>query len=86
MTWQEIREQNHNSWVLVEALNAFTQGSKRVVDDLQFIDAFGDDWNSAWERYKQVHHADKWREYYVLHTVNEILDIGVIDEFGRVMR
>lgn len=86
MKWQEIRDRYHESWVLVEALNAFTQGNKRIIDDLRFIDSFGDDWNSAWARFKQVHHEDKCREYYVFHTDNQILDVGVIDEFRRVVR
>ena len=51
----------------------------------QVIADFGADWKPAWERYKALHHADPQREYYMLHTDREVLDIGVIDSFGRVV-
>lgn len=84
MTWDEIRQQYRHSWVIVEALNAHTQAGQRIVQNLRIIQAFGD-WFTAWEYYKQAHHADKNREYYVVHTDREILDIGVINTFGRII-
>lgn len=85
MNWQEIRHQYPRNWVVVEAINASTQGTKRIIDELSFVRAFGADWDAAWALYKQVHHADKNREYYVLHTDRQELDIGVIETFGRVL-
>jgi hypothetical protein len=49
------------------------------------IEAFADDWKPAWELYKKLHHEDKWRDYYFLHTDREQLNIGVMDEFFRVV-
>ncbi len=85
MNWQELREQYPHSWLVVEAIGAFTENSQRVIPELRLIAAFGSDWQAAWEQYKTVHHADKWREYYVLHTDRETLDIGVLDPFWRVV-
>jgi hypothetical protein len=84
MDWQQIREQHPNKWVVVEALNAFTRGAERVIDELVLVGVF-DHWKSAWQEYTALHHADKWREYYVLHTDRVELNIGVIDSFGRVV-
>jgi hypothetical protein len=83
MTWQELRIQYPQCWVLVEALDAFTQDGQRVIPSLKFLGDYGADWNQAWEAYKRLHHADKFREYYVLHTERETLDIGVIDAYGH---
>ena len=85
MTWAEIRTQYPESWVVVEAFGAFTDKGKRVINHVELIASFGDDWESAWERYKSLHHADKRREYYMIHTHREDMDIGVIDAFGRVL-
>ncbi len=85
MTWDEIRQQYAHSWVLIEALNAFTEAGQRIIPDLKIIQVFGMNWNDAWAHYKQVHDADRNREYYVVHTDRERLDIGVIDVFGRIV-
>ncbi len=85
MDWQEIREQYPHRWVVVEAFDAYTEGRNRVINHLEVVGMFGDDWKPAWEHYKRLHHADKEREYYVLHTDRVELNIGVIDSFGRVV-
>jgi len=85
MTWEEIREQYPHRWLVVEAYNAFTEGAKRVINHLEVVGMFEDDWKPAWEHYKRLHHADRWREYYVLHTDREELNIGVMDEFRRIV-
>jgi hypothetical protein len=86
MNWQEIREQYPSRWMVVEAIDAYTKGGERVIDKLEVVGAFGDDWQPAWELYKEVHHADRKREYYVLHTDRVELDIGVIDALGRIVK
>jgi hypothetical protein len=85
MNWEAIRHQYPNNWVVVEAIDAATQGTQRIIDELNFIQAFGSDWNAAWALYKQVHRADKNREYYVLHADRQELNIGIIETFGRVL-
>ena len=85
MTWQELQTVYPDRWLLVEALEAATQGGHRVISLLQLVGDFEANWFEAWEQYKVLHHADRQREYYVLHTSNETLDIGVIDAFGRIL-
>jgi hypothetical protein len=84
MDWQTICEQHPHNWVIVEAIKAYTEGAARIIDELDFVRAFGEDWTAAWEHYKKLHHADKQREYYVLHTNRENLNIGVMDSFRRI--
>ncbi len=83
MNWQEICEKYPHCWLVVEAYDAYTQGAKRVIDHLEVVGMFQSDWKPAWEHYKQLHHADRDREYYVLHTDRAELNIGVLDSFGR---
>ena len=85
MNWQELRENYPSSWLVLEAIGAFTENNQRIIPQLNFIGAFGSDWQAAWDYYKSLHHADKYREYYVLHTDREALDIGVMDSFWRVV-
>jgi hypothetical protein len=85
MNWQELRENYPSSWLVVEAIGAFTENNQRIIPQLNFIAAFGSDWQAAWDHYKSLHHADKYREYYVLHTDRDTLDIGILDSFGCIV-
>ncbi|MBZ0278123.1 MAG: hypothetical protein K8I60_18395 [Anaerolineae bacterium] len=85
MNWQEIREKYPHRWLVVEAYDAYTEKGKRIIDHLEVVGVFEDDWKPAWEHYNSLHHADKWREYYVLHTDRQELDILVMDEFRRIV-
>ncbi|MCU0511388.1 MAG: hypothetical protein MUE40_02345 [Anaerolineae bacterium] len=85
MTWQEIRQRYPQRWLVLEGFEAYSAGGHWVVPRLEVIAVFADDWKPAWEHYKQLHHADRFRDYYVLHTAREELNIGVLDQFGRVV-
>lgn len=85
MTWKRIREQYTNCWVIIEAIQAHTQQDQRVLDKIALVATFDDDWKPAWERYKALHSAAPEREFYMVHTAREQLDIGVLDAFGRGM-
>jgi hypothetical protein len=83
MTWEQIRQQYPHRWLVVEAFDAYNEKGKRIIPRLEVIEAFAEDWQPAWECYKQRHHEDKWREYYMLHTDRKELNIGVMDAFFR---
>ncbi len=74
MQWEEIRTHYPNQWLLLEALAAHTEGERRVVDGFAIVGAFVDS-TSALRRYRDPHHESPMREYYVLHTSRESLDI-----------
>ncbi|MCI0712408.1 MAG: hypothetical protein L0154_19795 [Chloroflexi bacterium] len=65
------------------ALDGRTEKGQRIINSFALMDVCGEDWKAAWERYKELHAADKWKEYYVLHTDREELNITVQDEFRR---
>lgn len=84
MNWQELRKQYSHSWLVVEAIGAYTENNERIIPELSLIASFGSDWQAAWDRYKALHRVNKHREYYVVHTDRDALDIGVLDSFWRV--
>ena len=83
MDWQTIREQYPHRWVVIEAIKAHTEGEHRIIEQMEMVESFADDWKPAWECYKRVHHIDKKREYYMLHTKRPELEVRVIDVFRR---
>ena len=74
MQWQELRSHYPNQWVLVEALTARSDADKRIVDELAVIGAFLDS-ALALQRYRDLHQEAPMREFYVVHTSRESLDI-----------
>jgi len=84
MTWDDIREQHPDRWVVIEATSAHTDEANRVLDEIVLLATF-DDSVAAWDYYQSLHREHPEREYYPYHTSREQLDIGVIDAFGRII-
>ena len=85
MTWQAIQQAYPHQWVLVEAIDAYTDGPRRVIEQLNYIGSYPDG-KAAWKAYLENHRADRWREYYPLHTDRETLDIGIMDSTYQVVK
>jgi hypothetical protein len=75
MQWSEVKEQFPSQWVLVEAIAAASKDNKRIVEQLSVVDTFSDDGNQAMLKYVELHKQFKNREFYVVHTSREQLDI-----------
>ncbi len=74
MLWQEIRSQYPNTWILVEALKAHSENDKRIIEQLSVIDLFPDA-VAAMDSYSKLNCESPQREYYVLHTHREEIEI-----------
>ena len=74
MQWRELRGHYPNQWLLVEALAAHSEADRRIVDELALVGAFPDS-APALRRYRELHHEAPTREFYVVHTSRESLDI-----------
>ena len=81
MQWSEIRERYPRQWLLVEAVEAHSEGGQRILDDIGVVHTFPDS-VAAMESYKELHLRNPQREMYVLHTDRERLDIGEIYWLG----
>lgn len=75
MQWIDVRHRYPGQWLLVEAIEAHSEGGRRVLDELAVIDTFPDS-TAAWRRYTQLHHETANRELYILHTDRELLDVS----------
>ena len=74
MKWNEIRVSHPEQWVLVEALQAHSAQSKRIVESLALLETFADS-PTAWRAYSKLHKKTPQRELYIAHTSQPELDI-----------
>jgi hypothetical protein len=74
MTWKDIRRNFPHQWLLLEALDAYSEQGKRTVKQLAVISTFHDS-IVAMKAYAKLHHEAPVRELYVFHTDREQLDI-----------
>jgi hypothetical protein len=74
MIWEEARNMYVNKWVLIEAIDAYSEEGRRVVKELSIINVY-DEGKEALKEYAEKHKKDKSREMYVYHTKNEKLII-----------
>lgn len=81
MEWQEVRKHFPHQWLLIEAIKAHSEGGKRFFDDIAVVDTFEDS-TTALRRFSNIHRERPDREYFVLHTDKENLDIKEIRWVG----
>jgi hypothetical protein len=74
MTWKNIRHHFPHQWLLLEALEAYSEQGKRIVKQLAVISSFSDS-IIAMKAYAKLHHEAPMRELYIFHTDREQLDI-----------
>jgi hypothetical protein len=74
MLWQEIRERYPQQWLLVEAIKARSEATKRIVEELSVVNTFSDS-AIAMQAYIQLHREFPGRELLVLHISRQTIDI-----------
>ncbi len=67
MKWNEICQKYPEQWLLVEALQAHSEGDKRILDDISVVNVYPNS-REAMKSYKKLHHETPQREWVVLHT------------------
>lgn len=75
MKWEKVKSLYKNQWVIIEAIEAHSKNSERILDEISVVDVTGDDSRKALEIYKKLHRENKDRELYVIHTSRDNLDI-----------
>lgn len=74
MNWRDVQATYPNQWLLVEALEASSEGGRRTLTDVTIIGAYTDSM-TAMEVYRELHREDPGRELYVLHSSLETPEI-----------
>jgi hypothetical protein len=74
MRWDQVRADHPDRWLVVEALEAHSDGHRRVLDRLAVVEVCADG-AGAMRRYRALHAQHPERELYFVHTGNAELDI-----------
>jgi hypothetical protein len=74
MQWDDIRTIYPHQWLLIEAIDAHTEASERILDRIAVVDTFPDS-QTAMQSYLVLHRESPDRELYVFHTDREVLAI-----------
>ncbi|GMN99946.1 hypothetical protein [Parageobacillus thermoglucosidasius] len=74
MKWSELRRQCPNQFVLVEAISAYSQNGKRIIEEMEVIDWYHSA-SDAWNGYKQQHKTFPAKELYIFHTSKEEIEV-----------
>ncbi|WP_088104835.1 hypothetical protein [Halalkalibacter urbisdiaboli] len=68
MKWEEVCQAFPEQWVLIEAVQAYTnEKSERILDEIAPLKKFSNS-PDAMKAYQEIHREDPKRELYVLHT------------------
>jgi len=74
MTWEEVRHRFTNEWLVVEAIEAETDNSRRHIHRMSVVEVCPDS-PAVMASYRRLHLQFPDREFYFLHTSRENLDI-----------
>ena len=74
MHWSEIRRHYPDEWLLIEAIEARSEGGQRILEDIAVVASFPDS-VAAMKRYTSLHNEAPERELYVCHTERQELEI-----------
>jgi len=68
MKWEEVRKAFPEQWVLIEAVQAYTnEKSERILEEVAPLKKFSNS-PEAMKVYQELHRENPARELYVLHT------------------
>lgn len=71
MKWEDVRQAFPEQWVLVEAVQAYTNDeSERILEEIAPLKKFSNS-PEAMRAYQELHRENPTRELYVLHTNRE---------------
>jgi hypothetical protein len=74
MRWSEVREAYPEKWLIIEAMEAHTEGNRRLLDRIAVVEVCSDG-AAAMQSYRRLHQEFPLREFYFVHTSREVLDI-----------
>ncbi len=74
MDWDEIKQAYPDQWIIIEAMEAHSEGGLRVLDRVAVI-ATCPDGESAVDAYRKLHDEFPEREFYFIHTSRATLQI-----------
>lgn len=74
MKWEQIRARFPDCWVLLDVVEARSEGNMRIPEELNVLAEFPDS-TTAMKHYQLEHRLKPQRELLVLHTSRETIEI-----------
>ncbi len=74
MRWPEVQVTYPNQWLVIEAMEAHTQGNRRILDHITVVEVCPDS-VIAMQTYRRLHQRYPLREFYFVHTSRASLEI-----------
>ncbi len=74
MYWPDVREAYPDQWLVLEALEAHTEGDERILDQIAVVEVCHDSL-TAMQTYRRLHQQHPVREFYFVHTSRDSLEI-----------
>jgi hypothetical protein len=75
MRWAEVRAIYPEQWLVIEALEAYSENDERILERISVVETCADG-SAAMQRYRQLHQEYPLKEIYFVHTSRKALDIG----------
>ncbi|KJR96119.1 MAG: hypothetical protein VR68_15435 [Peptococcaceae bacterium BRH_c4a] len=75
MKWDDVRNTYPSQWVVIEAVEAHSEGNKRIIDKIAVIDSFMDGARNVLLENAKLQRLYSGREIFVVHTSRSELDI-----------
>jgi hypothetical protein len=79
MQWPDIRKRYPGQWLLLEALEAHSEGGFRKMDKLAVLNSYPNS-QVAFQDYRSIHRDKPDHELFIAHTDKEALEIK--ERFG----
>ena len=74
MRWSSVRASYPSQWLVIEALEAHSEGDQRLLDQITVVEACPDS-TAAMQTYRRLHQEHPLREFYFVHTSRINLEI-----------
>jgi hypothetical protein len=74
MRWKDVCSDYLNQWLVIEAVQAHSEGENRLLDKIAVVEVCPDG-AASMRSYRTLHQLYPEREYYYAHTSRSELDI-----------
>lgn len=74
MRWADVKTTYPDQWLIIEAIEARSEGDRRIVERLAVIETCRNG-SEALSSYRRLHQQYPQREFYFVHTSRPELDI-----------
>jgi hypothetical protein len=85
MRWADVKTTYPDQWLIIEAIEARSEGDRRIVERLAVIETCGSG-SEALSSYRRLHQQYPQREFYFVHTSRPELDIHQMHWVGYGLR